>query len=71
MSVTISIRVDEEIKRGIEDLGYHPGEYLKKILLKELKKEQARKTISWLKKNRLKAKEKSAEDLIREDRDNR
>jgi len=71
MSVTISIRVDDEIKRNIEELGYQPGEYLKKILLRELKKERARKTISWLKAHRMKTKGKSAEELIRGDRDSR
>ncbi len=69
MSVTISIRVDDDIKKNIEELGYQPGEYLKKILIRELKKERSRNTISWLKKNRLKTKGTSAEDLIREDRD--
>ncbi|MEE9151186.1 MAG: antitoxin [Thermoplasmata archaeon] len=71
MSVTISIRVDDDIKKNIEELGYQPGEYLKKILIRELKKERSRNTISWLKKNRLKTKGKSTEDLIREDRDSR
>ncbi len=69
MSVTISIRIDEEIKQGIEDLGYQPGEYLKRILIRELKKERARNTLAWLKKNRLKIKGRSAEALIRKDRD--
>ncbi len=71
MSVTISVRVDEEIKKNIEDLGYQPGEYLRKILIRELKKEQARNTISWLKKNRLKSKGETIEDQIRKDRDMR
>ncbi len=69
MSVTISIRIDEELRDSIEDLGFTPGEYLKMILIKELKKEQARRTLNWLKKNRLKGQVKSSEDLIREDRD--
>ncbi len=71
MSVTISIRVDEEIKESIEELGYKPGEYLKEILIKELKRQRSRKTISWLKTHRLKTKGKPAEDLIREDRDSK
>ena len=69
MSVTISVRVDDEIKRNIEELGYQPGEYLKKILIRELKKERARKTLSWLKIHRMKALGKSTEELIRADRD--
>lgn len=71
MSVTISIRIDEEIKQSIEDLGYQPGEYLKKVLIRELKKERARNTLIWLKKNRLRTNGKLVEDIIREDRDAR
>jgi hypothetical protein len=55
MSVTISVRVPEDIKKQIEELGYTPSEYLRKILIKEL--------------NRLPAGEKSVEQEIREDRD--
>ncbi len=69
MSVTISIRIEEELRDSIEDMGFTPGEYLKMILIKELKKERARRTTDWLKKNRLEGHAKSSEDLIREDRD--
>jgi hypothetical protein len=69
MSVTISIRIDEDVRDSIEDLGFTPGEYLKMILIKELKKERARRTLEWLKKNRLKGLAKSSEDMIREDRE--
>ncbi len=41
MSVTISIRVDEEIKTEIEAMGYKPGEYMKNILIRELEKERS------------------------------
>lgn len=71
MSVTISIRVDDEIKKNIEELGYQPGKYLKKILIRELKKEQGKNTLSWLKTHRLKTKGKLVEEQIREDRDSR
>ncbi|UCE37567.1 MAG: hypothetical protein JSW00_19290 [Thermoplasmata archaeon] len=71
MSVTISIRVDEKIKESIEEMGYKPGEYLKEILIRELKKERARNTLSWLKTHRLKTKGKSTEKQIREDRESR
>jgi hypothetical protein len=71
MSVTISIRIDEEIKEGIEELGYNPGEFLKNILIRELKRERARRALNWLKKNRIKGTTKSSEDMIREDRDAR
>jgi hypothetical protein len=69
MSVTISIRVDERIIQTIEDLGYSPGEYLKNILMDQLKKEQAKSALNWLKKNKIKSKIKTSEELIRTDRD--
>jgi hypothetical protein len=71
MSVTISIRVDDEIKEEIEKLGYSPGDYLKKILIQRLKKERSLKVLAWIKDHRLKTKGKLAEELIREDRDSR
>jgi len=69
MSVTISIRVDDKIKRSIEELGYKPGEYLKNILMNQLKKEQSKNALDWLKKNKIKSKGKTAEQLIRTDRE--
>ena len=71
MSVTISLRVEDEIKQEIELLGYKPGEYLKKILIQELKKERSLRALAWIEKNKLKPKGKTAEQLIREDRDSR
>ncbi len=71
MSVTISIRVDDEIKENIEQLGYKAGDYLKKILIRELKKEQSKKALSWLKKHKIKTRGKAAEELIRKDRDSK
>jgi hypothetical protein len=71
MSVTISIRVDDDIKQNIEELGYKPGVYLKKILIQELKKEKSKKALAWLKQHRLKTKGKTAEELIRKDRDSK
>ena len=69
MSVTISVRVDDEVKKEIEELGYTPSEYIRKILIRELKKEHSRRAVEWLKKYRLPAGEKSVEEEIREDRD--
>ncbi|UCF08180.1 MAG: hypothetical protein JSW28_00360 [Thermoplasmata archaeon] len=69
MSVTISIRVGDEVKKEIEELGYKPGEYLKKILLQELRKERGREALSWLSEHKLKSRGKPSEELIRADRD--
>ena len=71
MSLTISVRVEDKIIQEIEGLGYKPGEYLKKILYKELQKEQAQKALTWLEKNKFKIIKNSAEELIREDRDSK
>ena len=69
MSAVISIRIDDQIKQSIEELGYKPSEFLKKILFSELKKEQAKKALNWIKNNRIKTKGKMVEELIREDRE--
>ena len=69
MSVTISIRIDDDIKQRIEELGFKPGEYLKKILAQDLKKERSKKALTWLKEHRLKTIGTTAEELIRKDRD--
>ena len=71
MSVTISVRVDEDVKRQIEALGYTPSEYIRHILVRELKKEHSQKAITWLEHHRLSAGEKPVEKEIREDRDSR
>jgi len=71
MSETLSVRVEDGVKEEIEALGYAPNTFLKKILLRELKKEKARRALSWLKENRLEPGETSVEDIIREDRDSR
>ncbi len=71
MSVTISLRVEDEIKQEIETLGYKPGKYLKKILIQELKKERSLRALAWIEKNKLETEGKTAEQLIREDRDSR
>lgn len=71
MSVTISVRVDDKIKKEIEELGYNPSEYIRDILIKELKKERSRRALTWLEAHRLPPGEKSVEEEIREDRDSR
>jgi hypothetical protein len=71
MSVTISVRVDEEVKNEIEAMGYKPGEYIRRILIAELKKERGNEALSWLSEHRLKRKGKPSEELIRADRDSR
>lgn len=71
MSVTLSIRVDDEVKKEIEELGYDPSEYVKKVLIKELKKERSRRALAWLEAHRLPPGKKSVEEEIRKERDSR
>ena len=68
MSV-ISVRVDKEVIRQIEELGYTPSEYIRQILIRELKKERSQKAIAWLETHRLPGGEKLVEEEISEDRD--
>ena len=64
MSVTISVRIDENVKDEIEQLGYKPSEYIKNLIDKEIKKEKAKRALSWIRKNRLPAGEKTVEEEI-------
>ena len=71
MSVTISIRIEEEVKTEIENMGYKPGEYVKMLLERDLSKERTRNALKWLKENMLPEGGENAEDMIRRDRDSR
>ena len=71
MSVVISIRVEEDVKVEIEKMGYAPGEYIRDLVEKDIKKKRARKALDWLSEHRLPAGGPNAEDLIRMDRDSR
>ena len=71
MSVTISVRVDDDVKREIEELGYRPGEYLKRIIEEELERERSRRALEWISEHRLEPDGPPVEQLIREDRDSR
>lgn len=44
-------------------------QYIRQILIRELKKERSQKAITWLKTHRLPGGEKLVEEEIREDRD--
>ena len=71
MTVVITIQVDDDVIKAIEDLGYDPEEFTKRTLIKHLKRDQSLKALKWLKKNRLPPGEKSVTEMIREDRDSR
>ena len=69
MSEIISVRVDDDIKKEIEKMGYTPSEFVKAVILKEIKRERSKMALEWLKKNRIKGGKRPVEDNIREDRD--
>jgi len=71
VSVTISVRIDDEVKREIEELGYRSGDYLKRILMEELKRERSLRSLEWISEHRLESDGPPVERLIREDRDSR
>ena len=67
----MSVRIEEELKQQIEDLGYRPGEFIKQMLDREVKKAQSRRALEWIKDNRVPGGSKNTEDMIRRDRDMR
>jgi hydrogenase maturation factor len=71
MTVVITIQVDDDVIKAIEDLGYDPEEFTRRTLIKSIKKDRAKEALNWLKKNRLPPGEKSSTEMIREDRDSR
>lgn len=71
MSVTISVRVEDGVRREIEALGVTPGEFLRSALERELRRERSRRALAWLGEHRARHRGTSAEELVREDRDAR
>ncbi len=71
MSVTISVRVDDQVKEDIEKLGYTPGEFTKQALMNELERVKSGRALDWLKKNRIPGGDIPVEEMIRRDRDSR
>ncbi len=69
MSVTISVRVDDQVKADIEKLGYTPGEFTKQALLNELKRMKVRNAMDYFKENPLPPGDEPVEVMIRKDRD--
>ena len=71
MSAVISVRVEDDIKEEIERLGHNPSDYLRALLLRELRRDRSARAIEWLKKNRLPAGKQPSYHSIRQDRDSR
>lgn len=71
MSVTVSIRIEEDELEEIRDLGLNPGELIRDLLRKELRKKRVQKTLSWLKENRVETEGTDSTEIIRDLRDSR
>ena len=71
MSVTVSVRLDENEIKAIEEMGLKPGEFIKELVRKELKKRRALDTLEWLRENLIDAPEPDSTQIIRELRDSR
>ncbi|MGA1819734.1 MAG: hypothetical protein ACMUHU_01865 [Thermoplasmatota archaeon] len=71
MSVTVSIRLDENEIEEIEKMGLKPGEFIKELVRKELRKRRALETLKWLRENRIDAPGPEGTQIIREWRDTR
>ncbi len=69
-SVVLSVRVPEEVKERITELGYEPTKFAKNAILDAIKRERAKKALEWIKKNRITMKEEVSK-MIRHDRDER
>jgi post-segregation antitoxin (ccd killing protein) len=71
MSVTVSVRIEEEELREIKELGLNPGELIRDLLRKELRKKRVQKTLRWLKENRIDTDGPGSIEILRELRDTR
>lgn len=71
MSVVISVRVDDNTRDIIEEMGFTPSEYIRMLLDRELKRERSKRTLEWLRKNRIPGTGLSSTEMIRRDRDSR
>lgn len=67
-SVVLSVRIPEEVKRVIEELGYEPTRFAKQAILDAIRRERSRKALVWLKEHRVVLDEEVAV-MIRRDRD--
>lgn len=71
MGSVISIRVEDDVVADIERLGFKPGEYLKRILENEIRKDRSRLALGRLRARMAPKGPEPAQTLIRRDRDSR
>lgn len=70
MSVTVSVRLDEEDMESLKEMGLKPGPLMRKLLKDEIRKREALEALEWIRKHSVKTKF-DVTQLIREDRDRR
>lgn len=56
-TVVISVRVPEEIKRAIEELGFKVSVFVKDAIEEELRKRRSEEAMRWISMNRVPGKE--------------
>jgi len=64
------VRIPEEVKRGIEELGYEPTRFAKQAILDAIRRARSKKALAWLKEHRF-ALDEDVSVTIRRGRDDR
>jgi len=55
--VVIAVRIPEEVKRDIEDLGFEVSAFVKEAIGEELRRRKSEEAIRWIRANRVPGKE--------------
>jgi len=55
--VVIAVRVPEEIKKDIEELGFEVSAFVKEAIWKELRRRRSEEAMKWIRANRVPGKE--------------
>jgi len=55
--VVIAVRVPEEIKKDIEELGFKVSAFVKEAINEELRRRKAEEAMKWIRENRVSGKE--------------
>jgi predicted transcriptional regulator len=69
-SVVLSVRIPEEVKKSIEELGYEPTRFAKDAILDAIERERAKRSLTWIRGHML-TMEEGVTEIIRHDRNNR
>ncbi|MDY6966174.1 MAG: hypothetical protein SVM80_09470 [Halobacteriota archaeon] len=69
-SIVLSVRIPEEVKKDIENLGYEPTKFTKQAILDAIRREQSKRALEWIKANMITI-EGEVSEIIRHYRDDR